>query len=136
MGDFTNITLNGKPLVDFLLDQQRREIEMHIASEVAELRRSLTRGRSTPVPLAASRRGRKPMEIRPWVVAEIKALSANQSLTVDDIAFRAGQPAQSSLAFASGRGGDQTQAWSQEVGSARREPGSEPSCGLDRKRVR
>ncbi len=33
------------------------------------------------------------MEIRPWVVAEIKALSANQSLTVDDIAFRAGQPA-------------------------------------------
>ena len=93
MGDFANITLNGKPLADFLLDQNRREIEMHIASQDAELRRSLARGRSVPVPLAASKRGRKPTEIRPWVLAEIKALADDQSLSVDEIAFRAGQPA-------------------------------------------
>ena len=93
MGDFTNITLDGKPLVNFLLDQQRREIEMHIASEVAELRRGLPRARVRPYRSPGSRRGRKPTEIRPWVVAEIKALSADQSLTIDDIAVRVGQPA-------------------------------------------
>lgn len=93
MGDFANITLNGKPLADFLLDQNRREIERHIASQEAELRRNLARGRSVAVPLAASKRGRKPTEIRAWVVAEIKALAADPTLMIDEIAVRAGQPA-------------------------------------------
>jgi hypothetical protein len=46
------------------------------------------------VPLAAGKRGRKPIEIRYWVAAEIQCLAADQSLSVAEIASRAGQPAQ------------------------------------------
>src|SRR2546427_6898737 len=93
MDDFNNITLNGKPLDGFLRDEHRREIEQHFASEEAGLRRAVSRGRSMPVPLATHKRGRKPIEVRSSAMAEIKRLAADQSLSVDNIAVRVGQPA-------------------------------------------
>jgi hypothetical protein len=92
MGDFTNITLNGKPLTEFLSDEYRREVEQHFATEEIGLRRAVARGRSMPVPIALQKRGRKPIEVRSWTMAEIKGLAADQSLSIGEIAFRADQP--------------------------------------------
>lgn len=92
MGDFVNITLNGKPLTEFLSDEYRREIEQHFATEEIGLRRAVARGRSMPVPIASQKRGRKPIEVRSWTMAEIKRLAADKSLSVNEIATRAEQP--------------------------------------------
>jgi hypothetical protein len=92
MSDLANITVNGKPLAEFLRDEHRREIEQHFATEEIGLRRALARGRSMPVPLASQKRGRKPLEVRSWTMAEIKGLAADQSLSIDEIASRAEQP--------------------------------------------
>jgi hypothetical protein len=72
MGDFTNITLDGKPLAEVLRQQRLSEVQEHFATEEADLRRKLARGRSMPVPLAAGKRGRKPIEVRSWTMAEVK----------------------------------------------------------------
>jgi hypothetical protein len=45
-----------------------------------------------PVPIALQKRGRKPIEVRSWTMAEIKGLAADQSLTIGEIAIRAEQP--------------------------------------------
>ncbi len=92
MSDLTNITVNGMPLAEALRQQRLSEIQEHFATEETDLRRKLARGRSTPVPLAARKRGRKPIEIRYWVAAEIQRLAADESLSVEEIANRAGQP--------------------------------------------
>src|SRR5208283_2291575 len=92
MGDLTNITLNGIPLAEVLRQQRLSEVQAHFVTEEADLRRTLARGRSTPVPLAARKRGRKPTEIRAWVMAEIKSLAADPSLSLNEIAVRAEQP--------------------------------------------
>lgn len=92
MSDFTNITLNGLPLTEFLSDEYRREVEQHFATEEIGLRRAVSRGRSMPVPIALQKRGRKPIEVRSWTMAEIKGLAADQSLSIGEIAFRAEQP--------------------------------------------
>jgi hypothetical protein len=78
MGDFANITLNGKPLTEFLSDEYRREVEQHFATEEIGLRRAVARGRSMPVPIALQKRGRKPIEVRSWTMAEIKGLAADR----------------------------------------------------------
>jgi hypothetical protein len=93
MGDVTNITLNGMPLAEALRQQRLLEVQEHLATEEDVLRRKLSRGRSAPVPLVAGKRGRKLTEIHPWVVAEIKALAADPTLRIGEIAVRAGQPA-------------------------------------------
>ena len=92
MGDLTNITVNGMPLAEALRQQSLSEVQEHFATEETDLRRKLARGRSTPVPLAARKRGRKPIEIRYWVAAEIQRLAADESLSVAEIASHAGQP--------------------------------------------
>ncbi len=93
MCDFTNITVNGMPLAEVLHQQRLLEVEKHLATEEADLRRKLARGRGTPVPLATRKRGRKPIEVRHWVMAEIRSLAADESLSIAEIASRAGQPA-------------------------------------------
>ena len=93
MGDLRNITLNGMPLAEVLRQQRLAEVHAYFVTEEADLRRTLARGRSTPVPLAAGKRGRKPTEIRAWVMAEIKSLAADPSLSLNEIAVRAEQPA-------------------------------------------
>lgn len=93
MGDLTNITLDGKPLAEVLRQQRLSEVHAHFVTEEADLRRKLARGRSTPVPLAARKRGRKPIEIRHWVAAEILRHAADESLSVAEIAKRVEQPA-------------------------------------------
>jgi len=92
MGDLTNITVNGRPLAEALRQQHLSEVQEHFATEEADLRRKLARGRSTPLPLAARKRGRKPIEIRYWVATEIQCLASDESLSVAEIAIRAGQP--------------------------------------------
>jgi len=93
MGDLTNITLNGTPLAEALRNQRLSDVQEHLATEEADLRRKLARGRSAPVPLAPRKRGRKPIEIRHWVAAEILRLASDESLSVKDIARRVEQPA-------------------------------------------
>lgn len=93
MSDLANITLNGKPLAEVLRQQRLSEVQEHFATEEADMRRKLARGRSAPVPMAAGRRGRKPIEIRHWVAAEIQRLAADASLSVVEIARGVGQPA-------------------------------------------
>ena len=92
MGDLANITLNGIPLGEVLRQQRLSEVEEHFATEEADLRRNLARGRSMPVPLAPRKRGRKPLEIRTWVAAEIMSIAADESLSIDEIAVRSEQP--------------------------------------------
>jgi hypothetical protein len=92
VGDFVNITLNGKPLAEFLSNEYRIEIEQHFATVEMGLRRAVARGRSMPVPIALQKRGRKPIEVRSWTMAEIKGLAVDQSLSIDEIANRAEQP--------------------------------------------
>ena len=92
MSDLTNITVNGMPLAEALRQQHLSEVQEHFASEEAGLRRNLARGRSKPVPLAARKRGRKPIEVSYWVMSEIRDLAADESLSVEEIANRAGQP--------------------------------------------
>lgn len=41
MGDFTNITLDGKPLAEVLRQQRLSEVQEHFATEEADLRRKL-----------------------------------------------------------------------------------------------
>jgi hypothetical protein len=93
MGDLTNITLDGKPLAEVLHQQRLSEVHAHFVTEEVDLRRKLARGRSAPVPLAPRKRGRKPIEIRHWVAAEILRLASDESLSVTDIARRVEQPA-------------------------------------------
>jgi hypothetical protein len=92
MSDLTNITVNGMPLAEALRQQRLSEVQEHFATEEADLRRKLARGRSTPVPLAARKRGRNPIEIRNWGAAEIQRLATDESLSVAEIASHAGQP--------------------------------------------
>ncbi|MFZ2001273.1 MAG: hypothetical protein WAU73_17940 [Candidatus Sulfotelmatobacter sp.] len=93
MGDFTNITLDGKPLAEVLRQQRLSEVQEHFATEEADLRRKLARGRNTPVPLAGRKRGRKPIEVSHWAMSEIRDLAADESLSVAEIANRSEQPA-------------------------------------------
>jgi hypothetical protein len=93
MGDLRNITVNGLSLEEVLRQQHLSEVQQHFATEEADIRRKLARGRSMPVPLVTGRRGRKQTEIHRWVVAEIKALAADPTLSIGEIAVRVGQPA-------------------------------------------
>ena len=92
MSDFANITLNGKPLSEVLRQQRLNDVENHFASEEASIRRNLARGRATPLPLAAAKRGRKPIEVRYFVRVEIQSLAADESLSIEEIARQVEQP--------------------------------------------
>ena len=43
------------------------------------------------MPIALQKRGRKPIEVSSWTMAEIKGLATDQSLSIGEIAIRAGQ---------------------------------------------
>ena len=92
MRNFSNITLNGKPLAEIFRQQERREVERYLISEQIGLRRNVARGRSVPVPLAPRKRGRKPIEVCQWVREDISTLAADPSLSVNEIARRVEQP--------------------------------------------
>ena len=91
MKTLTNITVEGKPLTEFLREQVENEVKRHLASEEVLIRKSISHRENRPVPLALQKRGRKPIEVRPWIRDEIKALAKNQSLSLDEIARKTGQ---------------------------------------------
>jgi len=93
MGDFANITLNGKPLSEVLRQQRLTEVERHFASEQAEVRRQLSHRSSAPVALAPQKRGRKPIEVRSMTMLMVEDLAlADESLSIEEIAREANQP--------------------------------------------
>lgn len=93
MGDFANITLNGKPLSEVLRKQSLNDVERHFASEEAALRRQLSRGSAAPLPRAPQKRGRKPIEVRFMTMLVIESIAlADESLSLEEIANEANQP--------------------------------------------